>query len=373
MGVGIDMKVDFPEITTNPDLIREEIKSEMVNNNYPFFGFYFDILKDSDEFRKLPGSGEIKIKYSVEVLDTDLLPQVTENEYEKGWPTGLMPRLKLSCLNHDITQDVKNVYVLMAQKLCNQMCDQVFNAIKSKTHPSDEMVKLSKTFTKWRFGSFGQESSNLKANPIQNLKDLCDVVDNKRGEKLCAVYVNAANYDEFLSHIQNFDINEPVTEDARKIYSRVVYLKDLSICLIGTKRLPEGSIVGVCNHFGNPEVRFVSVLNERFGKLETAASSTTWFSDIKPNIPLNVNLYQLPVFEQKDDELTDDDPRAEEIRKICIDLEETWRRYPGYFLKDLVNTFSFEGERRKQIVEVWIDLVVHIDNENSAFYLEDVI
>ncbi len=300
---------EFPEIITNPEVVRELIRKEMINEMYPLFMFPFKLVGNIDEFK--------------EVFKGDVVGPYTE--FNKN-------DLKLTSFERDVAR----VYRAMAWNIGDRLNKTFFETIKENIKTSDEITLISNKFIKW---------SEKEATRLEDIKNLCKLIHQKEGYELKIVFVNSDNYYEFWDEVVDSDGNTVINYDkedllnVKPICDRAIYLKDVKVWLIGVDEIPEGSMVGVCARFGNYLIEILTGLDSKFGNFDYNIKS--------PNIPINI--------------------------KICEGIRAINKKGSNSIFSPWSSSFEFEEDLNSIVIGSWLDFKVNVKKPDGAFYLENVI
>jgi len=319
---------EFPEIITNPEVVRELIRDSIVGMGYPLFGTRFKSVGEAKDLRNilyLSGESAMGAKVRTTFFGNRFSDWVTwphvSSFTEEIKPSKVNIQDYASCLN----DKAKRTYFGMGWELGNQLNKKFFEEIKNQSVTSHEINDISKNFIKW--------SENV-VDVLNDIDKLCNQVKMRRWCKLDALFVDIENYHEFWDHVETADED---LENRKRIYSicdTAAYLDDSKIWLIGVKDsvIPEGSMVGICSLRDNSLVEILTGIDPLFGKQEEYYDDP--ISSLKSNIPLNVN-----IIKGANEFLEEKDPT----------------------IKDVVT------------IETWLDFKVNVKKPCGAFYLENVI
>jgi len=130
------MQPELPEYVTNPEVVRELIKTKMMDGNYPLFRFPFKMYGDIKDFRR---AFESKKATFAAKCKTGIFRDV-ENS---SWPvvkSSEIPDKKrfLTVLSEDeqtrsdayLRDKVNRVYIEMAWVLVDQICENFLRKLK---------------------------------------------------------------------------------------------------------------------------------------------------------------------------------------------------------------------------------------------------
>jgi len=242
------MNEKFPEIVTNPELIRANIRS-VVDKCFPTFRFplKFGSMSITDGNVDTMDCAGVRTEFSEKDLDSKTF-----------------------------VQDVKDVYEVMGWNIVDRLWKDFIGELK-QCKPRGMVRCQADSFTPW----------SKSSNPYINLGFLCEDIDEEDENR-----INGYRLDTFLvcekdfyKFVTNSIVKEKVDEEITKIkgaYEAAVYLKghcddiryslktrEPGIWVIGVPDdiLPEGSLIGICSYERKSGVNLYVVVDRHFGSI----------------------------------------------------------------------------------------------------------